>query len=156
MGVSAAVVEAHIEHWQKELRKGAWRYRQHWPPHLFRHEPLENAVRVMRDGELLSRNQAGRNIPRDIAPHDIIARREIAHSSVRLYFRPRTPTQYHIEGIKKQQEYYQERHAPVLIIFIFDIRKILCRPDAQFSDGNMQSYDSDPLSTDAEFDDLSM
>jgi len=155
MGISAAVIEGHIEYWQKRLKSGAWPYRQHWPSRLFRHEPIENAVKIIKDGRVLSRNQAGQNIPRDIAPHDIIGRRDLAHSSVRLYFRPRTPTQYHIEGIKKPGEYYQGRHAPVLIVFIFDMRKILSRLDVHFSDGNMQSDSADVLNTDAEFQNLS-
>ena len=152
MGISAAVAEAHIRHWQQALKSGAWPYRQHWSPRLFRHEPIENAVQIIKDGELLSRRQAGQNIPRDIAPNEIIARRDLAHSSVRLYFRPKTPTQYHIEGIKKAGEYYQGKHAPVLIIFLFDMRKILTRPDVQFSDGNMQSHGTDVLTRISQMD----
>jgi len=154
MGISAAVIDAHIESWQKTLKASSWPYRRHWPPHLFRHDPIENAVKIIKDGEMLSRDQAGRDIPMDAAPKGIIERREVAHSSVRLYFRPMNPTQYRIEGIRKPEEFYQGKQAPVLVIFIFDKRKILTRPDIQFSNGNMQSPGTDPLSTDAEFQDL--
>lgn len=151
MGLRSVVVQAHIAHWEQQLTSGNRPYRRHWPARLFRHEPLENAVEILKDGMLHSRTDAADAIVRDIAPTDIIHRRNIAHGLVRLYFRPKTPTQYRIEGIRKASEIYQGRHAPVLVIFIFEAIDILTRDGVEFSDGNMQSPETITGSTESEF-----
>ena len=78
---------------------------------------------------------------RDIAAAGVIDHSVRAHRFVRLYFRPRTPTQYHIEGIRKSTDlqYGSNAHAPVLVMFVFDARKILMLDDVQFSAENMQT-----------------
>lgn len=151
MGLSPDVANAHIDHWTKQLSKGNRRYRRHWPSRLFRHEPLENAVKILRSGVLLSRSDAAGEIERDIAPEEIIGRRTTAYGSARLYFRPRTPTQYHIEGIRKPNELYQGRHAPVLVIFVFKANDIFTQSGVMFSDGNVQSSATETGSTDEKF-----
>ena len=151
MGLSPEVVDAHVEHWRKQLAKGNRPYRQHWPQRLFRHEPLENAVKILQSGVLLSRDSAAADIARDIAPTEIIGRRVDAHRFARLYFRPKSPTQFRIEGIKKPNELYQGRHAPILIIMVFRASDILTRQGVEFSDGNMQSNQTVTGQTDAEF-----
>jgi hypothetical protein len=60
----------------------------------------------------------------------------------RMYFRPRTPTQFHIEGIRRDGEYYNNElgaHAPMLFMFVFSAKSVLSFPDTQFFVGNMQS-----------------
>ena len=66
-----------------------------------------------------------------------------AHDRVRLYFRPRNPTQFHIEGIRKAEEcqYGPNSHAPILVMFVLDAKEILSRRDVMFSDRNMQLGD---------------
>ncbi len=152
MGLSLDVVRAHIDHWEHHLGRGNRPYRRHWPSRLFRHEPLENAVNILQSGVLLSRREAAGEIERDIAPADIIASRAAARDSVRLYFRPKSPTQYQIEGIRKPTDLYHGRQAPVLIIMVFRAEDILTQPGVEFSDGNMQSYGTVTGSTDAEFE----
>ena len=141
MGLGAEIVDTHVAEWTKKLKSGNRPYRRHWPGHLFRHEALENLVGIIQQGTLLSRTHAvERNlIERDVAPEDIIGRRNEAHRYVRLYFRPKTPTQFRIEGILKPDEVYLGRHAPVLYILVFNAPAILTLPDTRFSDGNMQS-----------------
>lgn len=151
MGLSPNFVRAHIDQWEERLGRGNRPYRQHWPARLFRHEPLENAVKILQSGALLSRRDAADGIERDVAPANIIASSAAARGSVRLYFRPKNPTQYHIEGIKKPHELYQGRHAPVLVIMIFQSEHILTQPGVEFSDGNMQSFDTATGSTEEEF-----
>jgi hypothetical protein len=57
----------------------------------------------------------------DIAGAVVIQNRDRAHQFARLYFRPRTPTQFHIEGIRKSGDYYMGyTHAPTLVMLIFD------------------------------------
>lgn len=151
MALSPDVVRAHIDHWKSRLAVGNRKYRQHWPARLFRHEPLEGAVEILKSGVLLSRDEAAGLIARDIAPAEIIANRAAAHDSVRLYFRPKSPTQYRIEGIRKPNELYQGYHAPVLVIMVFQAEHILTQPNVEFSDGNMQSHETVTGDTDAEF-----
>lgn len=151
MGLSGDVVRAHIERWENRLSRGNRPYRRNWPSRLFRHEPLENTVKILKSGALLSRSDAEGDIARDIAPAEIIGRRTAAHKFVRMYFRPKSPTQYHIEGIRKPAELYQGSQAPVLVIMVFGAEDTLTKPEVRFSDGNMQSPATEKGSTDEEF-----
>ena len=151
MGLSADVVRAHIDRWENRLSRGNRPYRKNWPSRLFRHEPLENAVKILKSGVLLSRRDAKDDIARDIAPADIIDSSRAAHDSVRLYFRPKSPTQYHVEGIRKPTDLYHGRQAPVLVIMVFGAEDTLTKPKVRFSDGNMQSPVTETGSTDEEF-----
>lgn len=151
MGLSPDIVRAHIDHWESRLSKGNRGYRRYWPAQLFRHEPLENAAQVLRSGVLLSRRHAAGSIVRDIAPTSIISSRTTAYDAVRLYFRPKSPTQYHIEGISKPTELYEGRQAQALVILRFLSEDILTQPGVEFSDGNMQSPQTVTGSTDEEF-----
>jgi hypothetical protein len=59
---------------------------------------------------------------------------------VRLYFRPRTPTQYRNEGIRPiQQRELEGAHCPMPIYFCFDALSILALDETEFSNGNMGS-----------------
>lgn len=152
-----ATIAMHIATWSERFRKSAYPYRQNWPPRLFRHEPVENAAAVLRSGRLLSRNAAQGLAPRDIADKLVIATQDEPHAYARLYFRPKSPTQYHIEGIRKPAEYYHgdpDAHAPILVILIFRAERVLTTPGVCFSDGNMQSFSTTQFSTDAEFQGL--
>jgi hypothetical protein len=96
-------------------------------------------------------------IPRDIADKQIITSQIQAHSYARLYFRPKSPTQYHVEGIRKPSECYRndpDTHAPILVIMVFGAEEILTTPAVCFSDGNMQSNSTNQYSTDGEFQNL--
>lgn len=154
MGISLVKIDAHIVHWEAELRKTLRPYRANWPSRLFRHEPLEGAAAILRDGLLKSRVAAGPAIQLDVAPDEIINMNDAAHDLVRLYFRPRTPTQYRIEGIRKVHEYYQEKHAPTICMLLFSARKILTRPDVKFSSGNMQRHDTEVFDDEQGFDQI--
>lgn len=152
MGLSQETVEAHIQYWTDKFKSSNSSYRANWPSRLFRHEPIENVVKILKSGSLLSRGAAADQIEVDIAPFQIIQRNDRAHQYVRLYFRPRSPTQWRIEGIRKPDELYQGRQAAVLVILLFDSTQILTRPEVQFSDGNMQSFATLQASTDNEFE----
>jgi hypothetical protein len=157
LAVTLETVEAHIETWAERFKKSAYPYRQNWPPRLFRHEPVENAAVILRAGRLLCRNAARGLAPKDIADKGVIATRDESHKYARLYFRPKTPTQYHIEGIRKPSEYYHgdpDAHAAILVILIFRIEGLLMTAGVRFSDGNMQSGVTALFSTDEEFRNL--
>lgn len=140
MALSHAVIKKHVALWEPKLKASSYGHRRHWPSRLFRHEPLENIVPILHSGKLLSRKDAAAQdaIVNDIAPAEILNANLLSHQHVRLYFRPKTPTQYHIEGIREPADFYMGKHAPILYMMVFDAEKILTAPGARFSDGNMQ------------------
>jgi hypothetical protein len=140
MGLSQAFLNQHIAEWEQRLHGQYYAHRERWPSRLFHHTPIENAVAIIRRGALLSRNDSiGR--ARDIAAAGVIDASTRAHRYARLYFRPRTPTQYHVEGIRRPHEcrFGEATHAPILIMFVFDARRILTIEGTQFSHENMQT-----------------
>jgi hypothetical protein len=152
MGISSEKFDAH-----KQLNESKFlNYRKSWPQHLYRHEPISNALRILEKGELLSRSDAAREqlIDVDIAPEEIINTTNAAHDFARLYFRPRNPTQFHIEGIRKPANYYNGKHAGFTIMLMFDAAKVLSLNSTKFSCGNMQSHLSDIYDGDSGFDNL--
>ena len=59
-------------------------------------------------------------------------------NTVRLYFRPRTPTQYQVEGFRPMGQCGSlGTHMPVPVFFLFDAKDILTRKTTRFSDGNL-------------------
>jgi hypothetical protein len=139
MVVTTAFLNAHIDEWEGRLGGSYTSHRGKWPSRLFHHAPIENAALILRDAALLSRvDSEGRRV-RDVAASGVIQLRDRAHRFARLYFRQRTPTQFHIEGIRKPGEILQSGHAPILVMFVFDARKVLTAPGVHYSDSNMQS-----------------
>lgn len=139
MGLSAAFIDAHIQRWVGNLDSRFFPHRRLWPDLLFHHAPLENAIRIINSGQLLSRNASNGLRGRDVAAGGVIDNRDRAHDFVRLYFRPRTPTQFNIEGIRRPADCrYENGHAPVLVMFVLDARSILSMPNVRFSNINMQ------------------
>lgn len=152
MGLTPAAVDAHLARWRRALESPHYPHRKHWPARLYHHAPLENAVDILREGVLRSRNDPRNMRRRDVAAPGVIDARSHAHNSVRLYFRPKTPTQYHIEGIRRDADRTYEAHAPVLVMFTLDARTILTREDVRFSDRNMQLGSAHPGDDQAYFD----
>ena len=146
MSLSDGFINAHILKWETELNKPWYPYRQKWPSRLFHHAPIENAVQIIQGGNLRSRGDPANNRSKDVAAAEVVEAREHAHDSARLYFRPRTPTQWHIEGIRKAGEckYGEDAHAPVLIMMVFEAKKVLSRAGIQFCDRNMQLASAEP------------
>jgi hypothetical protein len=148
VGLSQAFVDDHILNWEARLQSAYYPHRRYWPSRLFHHSPLQNAVKIIRDGNLRSRSDPKNSRERDVAAEGVIDNRRYAHPRVRLYFRPRTPTQYHIEGIRKEGEfkYGENTHAPVLVMFVLDARRVLTREGVEFCDRNMQLASACPSS----------
>lgn len=132
-----------------ELKKAPWLGpgRRWWPNYLFHCTDILNAVNILRHGELLSRVQAkttGR-LQVDIASPDIIAQTELKWQDyVRLYFRPRTPTQYANEGFRPIDQRQYGAHCPVPIYFLFKAESVLERADCLFTDGNVAAGEATP------------
>lgn len=153
MALSDAFVTAHIAHWQQELASPHYPHRRKWPECLFHHAPFENAVSILSTGMLRSRNDPANPRPRDVAAREVNQAREHAHDWVRLYFRPKTPTQFSIEGIRKPGEckYGEGAHAPILVMLVLDAHQILTHPDIRFCDRNMQRGNAVPGNDEAYF-----
>ena len=76
----------------------------------------------------------------DIASPDIIAQTDLEFQDyVRLYFRPRTPTQYRNEGFRPVGQRSYDSHCPVPIYFLLDAVSVLSRSDCLFTEGNVAS-----------------
>nr|WP_170182007.1 DarT ssDNA thymidine ADP-ribosyltransferase family protein [Phreatobacter stygius] len=97
-------------------------------------------MRILRGGSLGARSCLTVGSFLDAAHTEVILTNSHAHRWVRLYFRPRTPTQYHIEGIRKDEECAGgvTAHAPMLVMFVFDAKSVLCRKGTHVSNMNMQ------------------
>jgi hypothetical protein len=140
MALTAHFVEAHISKWEATLNQPWYPYRTKWPSRLFHHAPIENVVKILTDGNLRSREDPRNLREKDVAAAGVIDVRTHAHDWARLYFRPRTPTQYHIEGIRKPGEctYGEHAHAPVTVMMVFKAHSVLTTPTVKFCDRNMQ------------------
>lgn len=135
----ASAILDHIE----ALKKQPWlkAYQRWWPEHLFHFTDLTNAVSILSGGELLSRAELERTgtLGVDIASPDVISCTAPGWKEyVRLYFRPRTPTQYRNEGFRPvNQRELGGAHCPLPIVFMFDAKRILCQSRTRFSEGNL-------------------
>ena len=135
--------------------------RRWWPRFVFHYTDIKNAVSILREGIIYSRLHMEQHdgIPVTSGSHAVLAgTQEPIKDCVRLYFRPKTPTQYHMEGIYSKQSLstsqYPDAHCPVPIFFLFDSLAILTRSDTQFSDGNLGSPQATLFSTADEFSKL--
>ena len=116
--------------------------RRWWPRYLFHCTDILNVVNVVKSGELLSREQAKQsgNLRVDIAGPDIIDHTDAEWQDyVRLYFRPRTPTQYRNEGFRPVSALELGAHCPVPVYLLFDAYQVLSRQDSLFTEGNLDS-----------------
>lgn len=131
----AARIRRHLQ----ALRQAAWlgEARRWWPSYLFHFTDVLNAVNILEGGKLVCRSQA--KMAKDIASAQVINQTDAAWKDyVRLYFRPRTPTQFHNEGFRPcQQPGALHAHCPMPIFLLFDAAALLTREATRFSDGNL-------------------
>ncbi len=114
--------------------------RQWWPQFLFFFAALPNAVRILQAGKLICRSRAPMVVDTG-SPEVLNTTDEQWKDYVRLYFRPRTPTQYQIEGFRPKGQYDSlGKHMPVPIFFLFDAKDILTRRTTKFSDGSLAAH----------------
>jgi len=132
-----ADIERHIAIWSQRLGHLNW-----WPRFVYHFTDVRNAVHVLQSGNLYSRAEATRLglMQVDNASSEVIGQtRSERLEFVRLYFRPRTPTQFRNEGIRPRGQQELDAHCPVPVYFCFDAQAILSNDDTQFSDGNLAS-----------------
>ena len=125
----------------RELKSASWieKSRSWWPGFLFRSDHVENAARILNSGELLSRAtaEAGRLITKDSGSPTHIAQLAPKHRRlVRLYFRPRTPTQFRNEGFRPINKIWREAHMPVPVYLLFN-SSLLMETGVNFSRGRL-------------------
>jgi ssDNA thymidine ADP-ribosyltransferase, DarT len=129
-------LEAHVTNWVEAVP-------DKWVPrYIYHFTDVQNAAIVIQSGELLSRTEAvARDVMRnDNAASSVIENTPAAHKQfARLYFRPRTPTQYRAEGIRPPSERYHGAHCPVPVFLAFDLIETILQDGVSFSDGNMAS-----------------
>jgi len=142
----AREIRAHID----ALKKAKWlgSARSWWPSYLFHFTDIQNAVNILTRGELLSRvaATASRQIVTNGASPEVIGQTQDHWKDyVRLYFRPRTPTQFRNEGLRPvSQQELGGAHCPVPIYLLFDSATILSRQDTLFSAGNLAAQGVQP------------
>jgi len=99
---------AQIRSFLKSLAQQNWLQRDErswWPEFVFHYTDIRNAVRILSEGRLLSRTRAKANGKLEVSSGSSTELADTApwvRDYVRLYFRPRTPTQFYAEGIQSQ------------------------------------------------------
>lgn len=125
----------------EDLQSSSWlgASRSWWPKYVFHFTELSNVVSILNDERLLCRNiLKGREGFTDIASSQIIdSTLDQWKKYVRLYFRPRTPTQFANEGFRPINRRRLNSHCPIPVVLLFNAQAILTRTGSQFSEGNL-------------------
>lgn len=122
--------------------------RNWWPKFFFHFTDVHNAARILYDGYIYSRSEAQRRsvMSSDNASTFVIdATRPESKTYGRLYFRPKTPTQYNNEGYKPQTVRNAEINAncPVPVFFLMDANGILQLDGTQFAERGISGNRAD-------------
>lgn len=129
-----------------ELKNSEWigHSRKWWPDFVYHFTDIHNAVKIIENGNLFCRKILEHDglMDNDNASPEIIANTNpLWKNFVRLYFRPRTPTQYNNEGFRPQNKLkFGGAHCPVPIYFLFDSKSILSMEETSFSEGSLASH----------------
>lgn len=118
--------------------------RRVWPRFAYHFTDIENAVNILKRGMLYSRERA---IQAGVMRNDnasglvIEGTNRKVENYVRLYFRPRTPTQYHSEGFRpKSKQTELLANCPVPVFFLFDLASVLSNPLTRFTDKTLAMH----------------
>lgn len=131
-------IKRHIDELKAQTWLGpaqAW-----WPNCLFRVEPVEAAASILEDGQFLSRAgaiKAGKQKFDSASPAIISGTDDQWKEYVRLYFRPRSPTQFSSEGFRRAENYGYGSCCPMPIVLVLDAAEILTRAGTSYSNGNL-------------------
>lgn len=136
--------------------------RSWWPDFVFHFTDILNAVEILKCGAIYSRRRLkSLGLQHVDAASPAIIERSIDYAAryTRCYFRPLTPTQNRMEGIRPASECWKDdggnpAHCPVPVFLLFDARSILVREDCEFTDGNYASTRAIKGSTGAFFPQL--
>ncbi len=117
-----------------------------WSGYIYHFTHLTNAVEIIKNKKILSRNKA---IGFADSAGAVVDRRSTAHGFARFYFRPQTPTQFYNEclGMDINDKYYESAlrlglpKCPIPVFFRFNLQEVLLklRNKCYMSNGNMQT-----------------
>lgn len=122
--------------------------RQWWPDYLFHCTDVRNVANILRSGEMLSRKQIleSRQLHVDIASPEIIGQTaDRWQDYVRLYFRPKTPTQFQTEGFRPRDHQPYGVQCPAPVYLLIHAMEVLSKTGVLFTDGNIAAG---PMPTD--------
>lgn len=152
--------DAHeIQKYIDQLQKMDWldESRRWWPQFIFHFTNINNAVGILESGKLLSRklSQKSNDMITDNASSAVIEQTaERWKEYVRLYFRPKTPTQNKNEGFRPLPQRELNSHCPVPIFFMFGSKELLSRDDVYFSKGSLAASNSTVYSDASNFKEI--
>ena len=136
------------------VQKHKYEARSWWPNFVFHYATLENAISILKSGALYSRDGAVSRglLKSDSASSSVLANTSKAYKSyARLYFRPRTPTQYSNEGIRPHKTFVYGSHCPVPVFLLFNSKDVLTRASTRFSRGSLAGHKPGSVGTKASF-----
>jgi len=146
-----------IEEFLESLLEKSWvrrGERRWWPRYVFHYTDVRNAIKILQDECLYCRERMEGNdtLPVSSGSTEVLGNTgKKIKEFVRLYFRPRTPTQYHTEGIQSksalESSKFPDAHCPVPIFLLFDSTEILTRSECRFSNGNLASLSHSVFAT---------
>ncbi|GIP08865.1 hypothetical protein J1TS5_10350 [Paenibacillus macerans] len=126
-----------------------------WVNYLFHFTDIKNAVKILKDGALYSREKLlldGGMKNENASPTIIDNTEDKWKKFVRFYFRPRTPTQYNNEGFRPIKERpLGGAHCPIPVFLVFKSLPILTLKESLFSYGSLAAHGAEAYSTSKEF-----
>lgn len=109
-----------------------------WPNYAYHFTDIQNAAQIIGKARVYSRRRAVEQglMTVENADTDVIRRSpELTETSARFYFRPKTPTQYHNEGVRPESNRSSHKaHCPVPVFFLFPLGDVLVRQGTLFTD----------------------
>lgn len=139
MGISVLRDSMTYEEIIKKQRKLLPKSRNWWPLYFYHFTDMQNALGIIDKGWIFGRHIATENnlMKNDNASSSVIS---LSTSNIqeyaRLYFRPKTPTQFHSEGYKPEPVRKADINAscPIPVFFFLDAEKILNMEETKFSE----------------------
>ncbi|WP_420629291.1 DarT ssDNA thymidine ADP-ribosyltransferase family protein [Candidatus Leptofilum sp.] len=117
-----------IKSFLKNLSEQEWIYRSErrwWPSFVFHYTDILNAAKILNSGAIFSRQEAEKRGVLSVSSGSsavLAGTNPHVQSCVRFYFRPQTPTQFHVEGIRSDRvlskSRYPDAHCPVPVFFL--------------------------------------
>jgi hypothetical protein len=133
---------ADFEAFAEMLLAGLERQHSDWKGYIYHFTHVENAVSILQSEQLQSRNRCNKFV--DSAGPSLIAHtRNDVKDLARFYLRPKTPTQWHNEGLGKREGQIYAL-CPVPIFFRLNLKRVLDTHHSKcgVSSGNLAAYGS--------------
>ncbi|MCU0499802.1 MAG: DUF4433 domain-containing protein [Anaerolineae bacterium] len=111
-----------------------------WCDYFFHFTGIKNVVKILTEEVLFCREYIEKNERefQDTASHDVLSWTPPQWKKyVRLYFRPKTPMLYQVEGLRPSSKIQYNAECPVPVFLLFDASEVISWRDTQFSNGNL-------------------